>query len=73
MIIAYAQAQIQRKLQYIAKSAKIDAKKKLLTVVQYNDRVECKRGTQLPSGDIPKLTTAETTPLRKGKETAETL
>jgi hypothetical protein len=33
MIIAYAQAQIQRKLQYIAKSAKIDAKKKLLTVV----------------------------------------
>ncbi len=34
MIIAYAQAQSQRKLQYVAKSAKIDAqKKKLLTVV----------------------------------------
>jgi hypothetical protein len=28
MIIAYVQAQIQRKLQYTAKSAKIDAKKK---------------------------------------------
>ncbi len=34
MIIAYAQAQSQRKLQFIAKSAEIDAKKKkLLTVV----------------------------------------
>ncbi len=34
MIIAYAQAQSQRKFQYIAKSAKIDAKKKKgLTVV----------------------------------------
>jgi hypothetical protein len=28
MIIAYAQAQIQRTLQYIAKSGKIDAKKR---------------------------------------------
>jgi hypothetical protein len=34
MIIAYAQAHSQRKLQYVGKSAKIDAKnKKLLTVV----------------------------------------
>jgi hypothetical protein len=34
MIIPYAQAQSQRKFQFIAKSAKIDAKNKdLLTVV----------------------------------------
>jgi hypothetical protein len=34
MIIAHGQAQSQRKLQYVAKSAKIDAKKKkLLTLV----------------------------------------
>jgi hypothetical protein len=44
VIIAYDQAKSQRQLQYIAESVEIDAKKKkLLTLVQYIERVEYKR------------------------------